>query len=67
MQRPFRLQISDLEDSQSNVEQELTTEEAEKIFGGGHGKFCPIPPSDLDDDLFPLPCRAYWSRAEKRG
>ena len=34
MRQRFRIQISDLEPIQSGVEQEITTEEAEKIVGG---------------------------------
>lgn len=38
MQRSFGLQISDLEPSESGVEQEITLEEAEKIVGGSGDK-----------------------------
>lgn len=54
MQHSFSLEISDLEPTESGVEQEITLEEAEKIVGGALGVSLGAYDVDIDPPSHPL-------------
>lgn len=55
MQQPSKLQIADLEPNQSDIEQEITHEEAAKIIGGKNDKYKLRNNFPLDQLLNELP------------